>query len=173
MGWNYLSIPKLQRCNRWSLGMNKYFHPTLHNECNYLSILVKGAQGLNMSNSQRQPSIIWSCLTEGFQFSFGVSEKCSFLCVQEIKWYFYTCWCQYVQQFVETESMTFHVCHWCQSRHQGHTVWLWPSLAKISKITIWCFNKWMQKKTHINLILYCCSMYFQWSIHSRSLLKLG
>ena len=23
MGWNYLSIPKLQRCNRWSLGMDK------------------------------------------------------------------------------------------------------------------------------------------------------
>ena len=22
MGWNYLSIPKLQRCNRWSLGMD-------------------------------------------------------------------------------------------------------------------------------------------------------
>ena len=31
VGWNYLSIPKLQRCNRWSLGMDKLFHPTLNN----------------------------------------------------------------------------------------------------------------------------------------------
>ena len=23
VGWNYLSIPKVQRCNRWSLGMDK------------------------------------------------------------------------------------------------------------------------------------------------------
>ena len=36
MGWNYLSIPKLQRCNRWSLGMDKQFHRTLYNGCNYL-----------------------------------------------------------------------------------------------------------------------------------------
>ena len=39
MGWNYLSIPKLQRCNRWSLGMDKWFHTTLYNGCNYLSML--------------------------------------------------------------------------------------------------------------------------------------
>ena len=38
MGWNYLSIPKLQRCNRWSLGMDKQFHPTVYNGCNYLSL---------------------------------------------------------------------------------------------------------------------------------------
>ena len=29
VGWNYLSIPKLQRLHRWSLGNNKQFHPTL------------------------------------------------------------------------------------------------------------------------------------------------
>ena len=28
MGWNYLSIPKLQWLHRWSLGMAKYFHPS-------------------------------------------------------------------------------------------------------------------------------------------------
>ena len=39
MGWNYLSIPKLQRCNRWSLGMDKWFHPTLYWACDYLSML--------------------------------------------------------------------------------------------------------------------------------------
>ena len=39
MGWNYISIPKLQRCNRWSLGMDKYFHSTLYWACDYLSML--------------------------------------------------------------------------------------------------------------------------------------
>ena len=39
LGWNYLSIPKLQRCNRWSLRMDKKFHLTLCWACNYLSML--------------------------------------------------------------------------------------------------------------------------------------
>ena len=39
MGWNYLSIPKLQRCSRWSLGINKWFHHTLYRACDYLSML--------------------------------------------------------------------------------------------------------------------------------------
>ena len=43
MGWNYLSIPKLQWCSRWSLGMDKLFHPTHYWACNYLSML-----GLNL-----------------------------------------------------------------------------------------------------------------------------
>ena len=33
------SIPKLQRCNRWSLGMDKHFHATHYTVCNYLSML--------------------------------------------------------------------------------------------------------------------------------------
>ena len=39
MGWNYLSFPKLQRLHRWSLGMDKEFHPTLNWACDYLSML--------------------------------------------------------------------------------------------------------------------------------------
>ena len=39
MRWNYLSIPKLQRLHRWSLGMDKQFHPIHYNGCNYLSML--------------------------------------------------------------------------------------------------------------------------------------
>ena len=42
MGWNYLSIPKPQRSHRWSLGMDKYVHPTHYNGCNYLSMLSGG-----------------------------------------------------------------------------------------------------------------------------------
>ena len=36
---NYLSIPKLQRSHRWSLGMDKLFHHIHYNGCNYLSML--------------------------------------------------------------------------------------------------------------------------------------
>ena len=32
MGWNYLSIPKLQWLHRWSLRRDKWFHPTLYIE---------------------------------------------------------------------------------------------------------------------------------------------
>ena len=39
MGWNYLSIPNLQRSNRWSLRMDRYFHLTLYKACTYLSML--------------------------------------------------------------------------------------------------------------------------------------
>ena len=39
MGWNCLSIPKLQRLYRWILGMDKLFHPIHYNGCDYLSML--------------------------------------------------------------------------------------------------------------------------------------
>ena len=39
MGWNSLSIPKLQQWHRWSLGMDMWFQSILYNGCNYLSML--------------------------------------------------------------------------------------------------------------------------------------
>ena len=39
MGWYCLSVPKLQRCKRWCLGMDKQYHPTLYWTCNYLSMI--------------------------------------------------------------------------------------------------------------------------------------
>ena len=39
VGSNYLSIPKLQRCNRLSLGKDKQFHPILFWPCDYLAML--------------------------------------------------------------------------------------------------------------------------------------
>ena len=39
VGWNYLSIPKLQRCSYWILGIDKKFHLTLYWACDYLSML--------------------------------------------------------------------------------------------------------------------------------------
>ena len=47
MGWNYLSIPRLQRCIRWSLGIDKYFHPTLYWACDYLSMV-----GLKLNHAE-------------------------------------------------------------------------------------------------------------------------
>ena len=41
VGWNNLSIPKLQRCSRWIQRMDKYFHPTFYWAYDYLSMLVK------------------------------------------------------------------------------------------------------------------------------------
>ena len=60
MGWNYLSIPKLQWCNRWSLGINKYFISHFAGACDYLSML-----GLKLNHvSKRGPrwhDIPWWC----------------------------------------------------------------------------------------------------------------
>ena len=39
MRWNYLSITKVQRWNRWSLGMYEQFHPTLYWLCAYLYMM--------------------------------------------------------------------------------------------------------------------------------------
>ena len=39
VGWDYLSIPKLQWCKIWSLVMYKSFHPTFYWACNYVSML--------------------------------------------------------------------------------------------------------------------------------------
>ena len=68
MGWNYVSIPKLQRCNRWRLGMDKYFHLTFYQTCDYLSML-----GLKLNHvskrGPRQPEpmllLMTSCLPQG------------------------------------------------------------------------------------------------------------
>ena len=61
--WNYSSIPKHQRCNRWSLGMDKLFHPTLYNKHNYLSLL-----GLKLKHiTKRGPRRRWiKCSTHCF-----------------------------------------------------------------------------------------------------------
>ena len=47
VGWNYLSIPQLQRWNLWSLGKDMQFHPTLYRACNHLSML--GSKWNNVS----------------------------------------------------------------------------------------------------------------------------
>ena len=38
MRWIYLSISRFQRLHRWSLSMDKQFHHTLYNACDYFSM---------------------------------------------------------------------------------------------------------------------------------------
>ena len=46
MGRNYIPIPRPQGCNRWSLGMDKWFYPTLFLACGYLLFSKKGPKGV-------------------------------------------------------------------------------------------------------------------------------
>ena len=39
VGWQYLYIPKIQRCSFWSLGLDELFHPTFYWANDYLSML--------------------------------------------------------------------------------------------------------------------------------------
>ena len=64
MGWNYWSIPKLQRLHRWSLGMDKWFHPTFYNECNYLSML-----GLKLNHVSKRSHWWWTLNPAGSTYS--------------------------------------------------------------------------------------------------------
>ena len=54
MGWNYLSIPKLERGKHWSLGIVNLFHPTLYWACDYLSML-----GLKIHHVGKGVPVIW------------------------------------------------------------------------------------------------------------------
>ena len=57
MGWNYLSIPKLQHCNSWSLGIDMWIHPTFYWTCDYLSM-----QGLKLPYvSKKVPCCFYDC----------------------------------------------------------------------------------------------------------------
>ena len=47
MGWNHVSIPELQPFHRWSLRMDKKFHPTLYWACDYLTML--GLRSIHVS----------------------------------------------------------------------------------------------------------------------------
>ena len=52
-------IPKLQLCNRWSLGMDKEFHPTFYNGCHHLSMLWLKLRHVSKRSSRTQT---WSTL---------------------------------------------------------------------------------------------------------------
>ena len=93
MEWNYLSIPKLQRCNRWSVE----FHPTVYNGCSYLSML-----GLNLNHvGKRVPrsvgeirwfsyrnmaSLLWSLVSQNFEQLQGLLHQMIYELIIQILW---------------------------------------------------------------------------------------
>ena len=63
MGWNYLSIPKLQRLHRCSLGMDTQFHPTLYWACNSFSML--GLKLIHVSKRGHRKRLVSHCICTG------------------------------------------------------------------------------------------------------------
>ena len=61
----YLFIPKLQRLHRWSLGMDKQFHLTLCQACDYLSM-----EGLKLNPVSKRGSRGLFYLTNRYQLRF-------------------------------------------------------------------------------------------------------
>ena len=68
MEWNYLSIPKRQRCYRWSFGMDKSSHRTVYYICDYLSMLMISAAITHISTRlpQSHSLLAWR-LSVGFE----------------------------------------------------------------------------------------------------------
>ena len=83
MGWNYLSIPKLQHCHRWYLGMDKYFQPTLYWTYDYLFMLALKLIHVSKSGPTRRHGSVtspkhqwyWTCNSESISFDYvGISS---------------------------------------------------------------------------------------------------
>ena len=71
MGSNNLSIPQLQRCNLWSLGMDKYFHPTFNWTCDYLFML-----GLNLNHvSKKEAQVLYGIHCKYSEHSFHTTYQ--------------------------------------------------------------------------------------------------
>ena len=61
--WIYLTIPKLQWLHHWSLGMDKYFHPTLYWACDYLSMMWLQLIYVNKRGQSSPYSYSWKIST--------------------------------------------------------------------------------------------------------------
>ena len=92
--WGEITFPFLNfKCNRWSLGMDKQFHPTFYNGCNYLSML-----GLRLYHvSERGPMSLVQAVNS---FFIQLSHGSLFLGIELI----FKCWCPGPRQ-----ALTFHI----------------------------------------------------------------
>ena len=122
MGWDYLPIHKLQRYNRWSLGMDKWFHPTPYSTCNYLSML--GLQLIHVN--KKAPGVSeWLSLTAYFSDSrqwdpCNPYKSCNHAlyvgfifphigCHQETSHYLRQCWARSISPYGITMPI---MCEW-------------------------------------------------------------
>ena len=116
MGWNCLSIPKLQRLHHWSLAMGKYFHPTHYNGCDYLCM-----SGLMLIHVKRGPRIrTWTSQEHTFQ-----QTECT-LTNQLSYW-----WSSHV--FIPTAHLSTHGFQWKSLQTFSLQGWsthpIWPGVG--------------------------------------------
>ena len=84
LGWNFLSIPKLQRLHRWSLRMDNQFHPTLCNVCDYLCMM--DVQSLGKKNTTKRKPCASFCkytVRQESGIKMSVADICSVCILDE------------------------------------------------------------------------------------------
>ena len=139
MGWNYLSIHKLQRLHRWSLGMDKQFHPTLYWTCDYLSML-----GLKFNHVSKRDHRCTDCV-------WWNNETRQMICISHHRHMSYTIIC--------LSSRPIHLVH--QRTDQNFIMFIerryfcmWPSITCLSAmhVNISVLIEWANTISRICLI---------------------
>ena len=91
MGWIYLSSPKLQWCDCWSLGMDKWFRPTHYWACDYLSMLgLKLIHVIKRCPWYSQISLLRGLLVQ-YPLLHGLSQQCQLMHGN----YYMICYCSF------------------------------------------------------------------------------
>ena len=81
MRWNYLSILKHQRFYHWSLEMDSWYHPTLYNGCNYLSMMT-----LKIIRASKRAWGVWFGATSGAKYIPIICPQMPFAFLLEMYW---------------------------------------------------------------------------------------
>ena len=81
MRWNHLSILKHQRFYHWSLEMDSWYHPTLYNGCNYLSMMT-----LNIMRASKRAWGVWLGATSGVKYIPIICPQMFFAFLFKIYW---------------------------------------------------------------------------------------
>ena len=80
---NFLFIPKHQRPRRWSLGMDKEFHPTIYESCDYvymlgLNLIIVSKRGLRFLYSVTGMFVLFGIATFFMHRNFSISFSITF-----------------------------------------------------------------------------------------------
>ena len=119
MGWNYLSISKLQRLHRWNLAVDRSFHHTIDSGCNYFSKL-----GLKLIHvSKRHP---WK-LQETSRLVSTVATNVLVLKVLKL---------QHIQYSFNTYRILSSLCNFFYSKYPCCLNFTLPSQLKVN-IEVW------------------------------------
>ena len=91
--------PKLQRCDRWSLGMDKWFHPILYNGWSFISILEWSLVAVTKDDSDHFDTA-WSANI----------KKQPLLTEKGEHWWFITYFCMMTSSNGTIFRVTGHLC---------------------------------------------------------------